>query len=256
MSFLASVAFVFAGCGTASVGSLSGEISSVEKDVPAGYRTLDVSNCIAVIWTTGGSASVTADTVVLPYITIEEVGSALKVYIKDSYRFRKGTGTVTVCLPANPEVSCIKLSGASSFLSENPLYADSFSLDVSGASSFKADISAENEISIDMSGASKVASTVNSAKLIVDASGASSAMLSGETVYMAVEASGATNVSSRSSRVSAKEVRCSVSGASDLYVNCLSRISGSASGASNLHYGDAGAVSTVSASGASSVSAE
>jgi len=252
---LMSAMSVLGGCSVA--GSLAGELETMEMSAPAWYDSIEVSGGISVIWTQDVSTvSVTADVAVLPYVRVEESEGTLEIYIKDSYRFVKGTGNVSVCLPANDRLDEVELSGASSFVSEKPLYASSFSVDASGASSFKADIFAHDEISIELSGAAEAVSSLKAYSVEVDAGGASSAKLSGEAESMSVEASGASTVSSRNKRISAGKVRCSVSGASCLYVNCTSRIVGTASGASDVHYGNPGAVSDVSSSGASTVSAD
>ncbi|MCM1502282.1 MAG: DUF2807 domain-containing protein [Bacteroidales bacterium] len=134
--FSASVAV----CGCSMVNGLSGMMETVEADVRGGYSCIDASSNVKVVMTDGASvATVSADTEVLPYVVTELSGKTLKIYVKESYRFRHGIGTVEVILPANDNIRRVSLSGASSFRSESPLAADSFKVNLCGASRFSAE---------------------------------------------------------------------------------------------------------------------
>ncbi|MDE6872615.1 MAG: DUF2807 domain-containing protein [Bacteroidales bacterium] len=252
------ISAVFAICGCCVVNGLSGIMETSVLEVPSEYTSIEVSNSISVKWSTDATAAVlTADKDVIPYVKVELSGNTLKIYIADSCcRFMRGVGKVDVCLPAVQKLDCVKLSGASSFSSETPLTAESLWIGASGASAFNADIVASEKVSVNLSGASKAVSVIEASELDIDASGASYAKVSGKVPVFSVNVSGASKVSSGNERVSAGDVTCSVSGASSLYVNCTAKIDGDVSGASKVRFGDAGAVSTLSASGASSVSAD
>lgn len=245
-------------CGCSAVTGLSGTVETIGLEImQPDYSSLSVSGGIHVEWSSdASSATVRADVDVLPYVVAESSGNTLKLYLKDSRRFRNGTGRIDVCLPAVPGLDRVKLAGASSFVSASPLSAVSFMMDLSGASLFEADIDAEGKVLADISGASTAVSGISASSIDLNVSGASSAMFRGTVSSFNVDASGASSVSSARSRVTAAEVSCDVSGASSFYVDCTSKITGTSSGASKVRYGNAGAVASVSCSGASSVSAK
>ncbi len=85
---------------------------------------------------------------------------------------------------------------------------------------------------LDVSGASTFKAEVRANVLDAEVSGASSALLSGTACKASLFVSGASKMSSDKSYVTADEVTVDVSGASKLVVGCDGSLSGDVSGAS------------------------
>lgn len=253
---LAISAVLLSSCVPGARISLAGKQAVRTYTVSTSYSSLEVSNAVDVVYSEqADEAVVTADSAVIQYVTVEEKGKSLKIYVswKENGTFRYGdSGNITVTVPASVSLEQVSLRGASSFTSDIPLKADSFRVKVSGASKFKSDIEVESDLDIELGGASRIASAVSAGVLDVNAGGASDASLEGSADEYRVSVSGASSVSSSRAYVSAGTFRCDISGASDCHVKCSGRAEGEVSGASSVVvYGD-GAVD-ISSSGASSV---
>ena len=219
------------------------------------YTVLDISTAISVeLSDKVRQATISADEKTIDAVVVERIGQMLKVYMKVNWFRANNFSGVTVILPISPVLEELNLSGASSFYSSVPLKSESFEVALSGASNFKGDIDAVSEVVIECSGASDYSGNVISESLDLDFNGASSAKISGKTGKASIELSGASSLKGLAGKLIITEVAdFSVSGASDVAVDCRGNISGKVSGASSLRYGGPVRNNSVSNSGASSV---
>jgi len=175
------------------------------------------------------SVKVETDDNLQQYIVIDQSGSTLHIRERQNTNLRS-TGKIKVYISA-PEFKYLDASGASRIIGQNLLTSSSIT-------------------EIGVSGASNAELELKSPKVTVDVSGASEITLKGETKDLSIEASGASTV--RGFGLLSENTDVGLSGASRAEVFGSVKINASASGASDVYYMGAGAV-TKDESGASSV---
>ena len=204
------------------------------------FTKLDVENAINVIFTDEVSTvEATADANILPYLKVMVYEGTLKM--KLCKRILINTGDITVKVPYQSRLDEVDLAGASSFESVAGLTADELSIDLSGASTFTASVSAR-KIDMELSGASKVFcdSIIATEAIDIEASGASVMTLTGTAPVVDAELSGASElISVKTDGVyafSCNRVEAEFSGASKAWLHCNESINGRLSGGSMIRY--------------------
>lgn len=182
---------------------------------------------------------------------------------------------MTVILPYNADLTSVELSGASVFHSEYCLEGEKVEVGLSGASDFYCDIDADEvnislsgasdffgevlaeEIEMDLSGSSKIKGYVDADELDLDLSGASEATIEGQVGTLKMDLTGASDINKtiNGNRYGFACDQCegSISGASNVYINCDGTIKVNLSGASDLHYTGNAATTGSTTSGGSDI---
>ena len=245
---------VFCGCNKIT---LSGHDITKEFSINGTYTELEVSNGFDVTVNNAVSQiTVTTDENVMPKVVVEKIGEKLKIYLKP---LTVNTGLdLKVEIPYNVDLRKVNLSGASEFHSDyglaggevdvdmsgksgfySDIYADEVDIDMSGGSEFFGDIDAD-QIDMDLSGSSSIEGYVSAIDLDVNLSGGSDAILEGEVVKLEIELSGASRIVKKvfgnRYALACDYLEGSMSGGSEAYIHCDSRVCVDLSGASNLYY--------------------
>lgn len=229
------------------------------------YTELQVEDGFDVsVSNTATQVTVTAGENIMPNVVVQMEGNKLRIYIHPKVSV---TGPVekTVILPYNPDLTTVRLSGASSFYSIHGLEGQRINIDLSGASNFSCSIDAD-EVDMDLSGASGFIGNIdaydvdadlsgasdirceqlNAFELDLDMSGASYAFIDGQAQVgsLKIELEGASEIV-RKVRNNRYVLACDIcegrmSGSSRAYIHCDGSIAVNLSGGSDLHYsGDA-----------------
>lgn len=175
-------------------GVVGSGVSATRQFEVADFSEIQVSGAAKVNYTTGEEAgvTVTVDDNIIDLVQCDVSGGKLKISVVESYRTSLGM-TIDV---TSPELSGVKLSGASSFQSTNSISTDRLNISLSGASSVQLSGNA-NELIIDGSGACKVnCEKLKTNEVTVDLSGASKADLN-VVDQLDAKLSGASKVSYR-----------------------------------------------------------
>ena len=102
---LAISAVLLSSCVPGARISLAGKQAVRTYTVSTSYSSLEVSNAVDVVYSEqADEAVVTADSAVIQYVTVEEKGKSLKIYVswKENGTFRYGdSGNITVTVPAS-----------------------------------------------------------------------------------------------------------------------------------------------------------
>lgn len=227
---VASVVLAAAACGSLGVGeSGSGTLETVEPDV-GGFSQLVAEFAFDVTLSVGDDVDlvVRADDNVIDDVKASVSGDTLTLGLAGSYR--DVTLEADLVVPEDALTS-IRLSGAASVTGVDPLNADGFSIDASGASDVALEV-VSNTLAVDASGASTVEMTGSGDVVDADASGASTLRLAGfDASTVTARADGASTV-----EVSASEsLDADASGASTIrYSGDPSDVSSDASGGSTI----------------------
>lgn len=216
---------------------LSGVTVTRTLPISGTYTEIDVSNAIEVqITDSVDQLTVTADSCVIKYLNISVVNNKLVVALKKNTLWIEST--IKVCLPYQPGVNSIDLSGASICRLDKPITLDDFELELSGASSFIGNVAA-HKINAELSGASSVEGTLVASIADVEASGASSLYVDGNIEALEVELSGASEWEpnqTSNKEVFAGRITGDVSGASEMHAISDGTIAVHLNGASILRY--------------------
>ncbi len=222
-------ALLVAACDT-DVRTGSGRLESRSFDL-SGFTELEAGGGFEVEVTAGSGYEVVveADDNLFDVLVVELRGSRLVLRVDPGTSVRNGEIRARVVAP---DLSLIRVSGASRVEAFEFSSRVAREIRVSGASSFEGSLNA-TELSLEVSGASRV-------------------ILSGAADRLDLEASGASDVAATEFDAAVARVR--LSGASSARVTVLERIErASLSGASSLVYGGGAVVEDVSTSGASSI---
>jgi len=198
----------------------------------SGYEALDISHAFTVYVNfsdTEEIIEIEAEENLHPYITVRKIGDVLYIGLQDHVDIW-GNATLNVYITTKNVVD-YTASGASGFIVEDKISANTISIDLSGASSFRGDLEATN-VNANLSGASDIEIEGNANTFDVMASGASSIKDYGfilDNLYI------------------------DLSGASDAYLTVNNEISVRASGASTLYYKGTGVIVDLDLSGASEI---
>ncbi len=209
----------------------SGDITTQVKYF-SDYDAIDVSNAFTVYVNfseTEEIIEIEADDNLQPYIEVRKVSGTLFIGLKNHVNIR-GNATLRVYITTK-NVTDYTSSGASSFIIQDKLSANTVNIHLSGASYFSGDLE------------------VNHA--IASLSGASNVEVEGNADSFDVSASGASNISNYDFILEDLDIQ--LSGASNAYLTVNNEISVRASGASNLYYKGTGVVVSQNLSGASHV---
>ena len=199
--------------------TLSAEEVSRTFEVTADYRALNVSGALSVTYSSEVKyVTIYADSKDIDDVEFRCQDGTVTVSLKEKkiLRFAKVASPVRVEIPASSSLSILNVTGASRFTSETLVDVVNLSLDVSGASTFTAEVSA-----VDME---------------VYVSGASSVTITGEAEEVSYNVAGASRVGSEDAWLKCDEAKVSVSGASRVELEASDRISGHVSGASRVTY--------------------
>jgi hypothetical protein len=209
----------------------SGRPTTEEYDF-SGFTQVEIASAFEADVTQGDgySVSVTVDDNIVQYLDVRVDGDTLRIGLKPMLRFSFRNTTLRAEITM-PDLTGLEASGATR-------------VDVRG---FKND----KRVDVNASGASQVNGDLSAGEMSVDASGASRVELSGQTGRLDATASGASTV--RLGNLASTDTRVNASGASNITVNPSGRLTGEASGASNVRYTGSPATVQVNTSGASNV---
>lgn len=203
------------------------------RTLTGSFDRIKISHAIKVIITQADTESIAVSASDEKYtddVLTELNGSTLIIRSKGNNWTGRGNRQLKVYVSFK-NLEGIEISGASDVVAVGPIKQPSVKVDLSGASTFKADIEVKT-LALDMSGASKLVLMGTADVLRADCSGASD-----------MEAFGL-NVNTAS---------LDVSGASDIEINVSTDIKAEASGASSIRYKGTATISNVKTSGASSI---
>jgi len=209
----------------------SGDITTQVKYF-SDYDAIDVSNAFTVYVNfseTEESIEIEADDNLHPYIEVRKVSGTLFIGLRNHVSIR-GNTTLRVYITTR-NVTDYASSGASNFIIEDKLSANTVNIHLSGASYFIGDLD------------------VNHA--IASLSGASNIEVEGNADSFDVSASGASNIGDYDFIVDDLDV--DLSGASNVWLTVNHELSVRASGASNVYYRGTGVVVSQNLSGASHI---
>ena len=195
------------------------------------FNSVDVSGSIDVYVKQDSSSSikVEADENLQQYIETIDDGNVLRIKTEEGYNLRSSRQIKVYVSSA--VFKRFEASGACDIFSEGKI-----------SSSF--------DIDLGLSGSCEVTMDINAPKISADVSGACTVKLKGETKDFKLQGSGSTDV--KCFDLIAENVDLDISGAGDAEVYASGKLSGSISGAADVHYKGA-AQTDIHTSGASSV---
>ncbi|MBN1116553.1 MAG: DUF2807 domain-containing protein [Bacteroidales bacterium] len=211
--------------------SPSDEVSTENRTV-TGFRGIDVSHAFNVYVSFSDaveSVEIEANSNLQQYIEVETKDDMLVIKLKDRINIR-GNATLNAYISSD-YLTDYMASGASNIHLEDVLYANSTSIELSGASNFYGHIEAD--------------------KLISDISGASNIDLTGNLDYLRLNASGASTI--KDFDLSVNKFEADLSGASNAKLMVNDELDIEASGASNVYYKGQGVIVFQDLSGASNI---
>lgn len=203
------------------------------RTLKGSFNRIKVSHAIKVIITQADTESLAVSASEEKYtddIITELNGNTLDIRSKGNSWTGRGGRHLKVYVSFR-ELEGIEISGASDVLAVGAVKQPSIKIDISGASTFKADIRVKT-LSLDMSGASKT-------------------VLAGTADVLKADCSGASDM--EAFELNTNTANLDVSGASDIEINVSTDITAEASGASSIRYKGTASVSNVKTSGASSI---
>lgn len=225
----ATVALLFVLAFTPGGGKGHGPVKSETRTVST-YTGIKAGGAFEIDVTQSASTGLTIEAPddVLPDISTEVNGGVLT--IKFTKEVNNLQNSVKVHLQT-ASLNMVDISGASTLDMKNNFTADHFQLKASGAAVIKASLKTK--------------------KTDIDASGAAQLDIDGSADECSADVSGASHINAE--KFTTVKTTVDVSGASSLDMNVTQSISGSATGASSIHYKGNPATKNVTASGASSV---
>jgi hypothetical protein len=203
------------------------------RTLKGSFSRIRVANAIKVIITQSDNESIAVSASEEKYkddIKTEIENNTLRIYYKAGNEWRGKDKKLKVYVSFK-NISLLEVSGASDVAGVGKITLNELTLNVSGASTLKADL-AVNKLEMDMNGASK-------------------ASLSGTVQLLNLECSGATDVNAYGLKV--MRANATVSGASDVDLYVENELNATASGASRIHYKGNSPVVNVKTSGASTI---
>jgi hypothetical protein len=206
-----------------------------EKRSVTSFTGVDVSGGLDIYVKQDSTSSVTIETDanLQQYIITRVEDGVLRIYQENNTNLDATRG-IKIHV-SNPSFSSFEASGACDIRGENK-------------------ISHTGEIHLHASGASKIELDVNAPKVSGELTGASDIKLTGTTKDLDINASGASNA--KCYELLTENANADLSGASSASIFASVKITGEASGASDLKYKGSAATVTVNTSGAGSVKKE
>lgn len=221
----------FSACDLTALAGVSGKGPVVPKEYNlSGFDAVEVSHAFEVVIEQGDGFQVTVKTHenLVQYLDVKVEGGTLHVGFKGIHSLNNTDGEVYVRMP---RLRAVGLSGACGAELRGDWKSESFSVDLSGASDLKGQITA-GEAKLECSGASSVNLTGTADKTTIEGSGASKFHLDDFTTG---------------------DLHIELSGASHASVIVNGRLDADLSGASSLHYGGNPTLGSTDTSGASSL---
>lgn len=227
------LSLAFAACDCSAIPG-SGVSKTETRDVGTEYTRVQVGSGLKVTLTERdpGTVAITADDNLIPYITTTVEDGSLIVKVKDDGQLAPSTD-VNVEVPSRP-LHWVSASGAATVLSAGGLECEIVAIDTSGAAKVELDKALGKSLWVHASGASKVSvRKVAAGEGHIDASGASEISFGeGKLDALDLKASGASKIALGG--VVTKTATLDVSGASDAKLQASEKVSGTASGASQV----------------------
>ncbi len=236
MSVLLVLSVLATGCTTvlAAPNAIIGSGRTASRDYPVdGFNAVDVSSAFKVTLVQGDAykVTVTADDNLLDYVSVKKQGSTVYISMDvrsfTSFRSRRQEASITI-----PELTGVRLSGASQ-------------ASMSG-------FNAVDRFDAELSGASKLEGSVQATAISLEASGASHYSIEGRGTSLSLRNSGASVA--ELGRLAVDRASVDLSGASRATVNARSGLDYDLSGASRLDYSGQPAIGSARANGASRAS--
>lgn len=221
----------FSACDLTALAGVSGTGPVVPKEYNlSGFDAVEVSHAFNVIIEQGDSFQVTVKTHenLVQYLKVDVEGTTLHVGFEGIHSLSNSDSEVYVRMP---KLRAVDLSGACDGELRGNWQSESFSVDLSGASELKGQITA-GEVKLECSGASSLELAGSSKKTAIEGSGASKFRMDG---------------------FSTGDLNIELSGASHASATVNGRLDADLSGASSLHYGGNPTLGTMETSGASSL---
>ena len=228
---LVLMAASFSACELTALAGVSGTGPVVPKEYNlSGFDAVDVSHAFTVVIEQGDSYQVTVKTHenLFQYLEVKVEGGTLEVGFKGMHSLNNTDGEVYIRMP---RLRAVGLSGACDGELRGDWKAESFSVDLSGASDLKGQMDA-GEVKLECSGASSLDLAGSAKRISIDGSGASKFLLEGFTTG---------------------DLHIELSGASHAEVIVNGRLDADLSGASSLRYGGNPTLGSMDTSGASSL---
>jgi hypothetical protein len=197
----------------------------------SGFEVVEVSHAFAVVIEQGDRFQVTVKTHenLVQYLDVKVEGDTLHVGFKGIHSLNNTHGEVYVRMP---RLRAVGLSGACDAELRGNWQAESFSVDLSGASELTGGRIEAGELKLDCSGASSLDLAGSAKKTVIDGSGASKFHMENFSVG---------------------DLHIELSGASHAEAIVNGRLDADLSGASSLHYGGNPTLGSMETSGASSL---
>lgn len=198
------------------------------------YTQLNIENAFEVyVSDTASRITILSNENAMPEVVEAEGGNKLIIRNKSTNAY----GLSQVTIPYNPNLTNIRISGASMFSSNHVLKGRNIKIDLSGSSNLNCNIEA-NELNLHIGGSSQ-------------------ANLSGRVGIINLNLGGASNLASRMIgncyALTCDNCNGSMSGSSQAFIHCDGNINVSLTGASNLYYSGNAVISGSSTSGASEI---
>jgi hypothetical protein len=249
LAALIALPAVFAGCTRESPGPTTSRTYDY-----TGFSSIEVSSAfeVDVVQSTNWSVDVTAQEKLFDQIAVTKSGDTLQINLEwrwgtwvSSWGYQRPRARITV-----PELSALKLSGASKGSARGFKSAHGTDISLSGASTLDIDIEAASA-GVEVTGASRLTGRLKANDVRLQISGASTATLTGSANAIDLDESGASRA--ELGGIVASEAKVSLSGASRATVAPKDKISVELSGASSLTYSGNPALESMEISGASTI---
>jgi hypothetical protein len=222
-----------------------------ERNV-SNFTGIDVGNAFIVFIKQGNKASLTIDTEeeLHSKIVSEVEGGVLKLGMEKSFDWKNWNNRKITVYITCPELNKLAIHGATNVKGESSFKANSFDLNLNGASKLALTLNA-NTLKSTISGASKLDLKLTVTEMDADISGASHVTISGQADKQTLDLSGASHY--EASNLSSKTVAVDASGASKATISVSGELSAEASSASKVNYKGNPKVNNLRTSGAASI---
>lgn len=227
-----------------------------KRAVPA-FNAIKVSSAINLYLTQSNVNEVAvsaSEDDIRDQIVTEVVGGTLIIRLGESgnwFTWKKWGNYQTKAYVSIKDINALSASGASNVHVVGTIESQKMRIKMTGASDLKNAQLNVGTLLMEVSGASSFKANAQSSNITLDCSGASSVELIGSADDLAVECSGASNAKLGNLNVKGAVVQSS--GASDVAVNVSQLMKLSASGASSIRYTGDAKITETNASGASTI---
>lgn len=225
---LATLAFVFVGCGDAIEGN--GNVVEVGREVP-NFQNLAVSGSINVEIQPGDTYAlkIVSDENIIPYVVTDVKGDELQIHYKEKTNIRNADTRVVITVPF---LNNISTSGSGDVISKEA-------------------ITNNKMIVLKTSGSGDMRLVVNAPAVKLNGSGSGDFQLSGETKDMECKMSGSGDVDAKD--LKAENVQVKIAGSGNVKTYASKTLSASIAGSGNVLYWGNPSLSNVSVAGSGKV---